>query len=158
MTFENSWDPAKTQENVGPDLDPNCLTFWWYPQGGVGGNSIPRLGPFFGGFKSWISIFFGVFRKMNIFWGRTILWIFFEVITKLDWFWRSFLCILGYFLKVNVQNGDFFRVAKISNIYWGIPEIPDILFGETVDAGFEPTYEINKTTPPPPGSTPGRKC
>ena len=31
----------------------------------------------------------------------------------------SFLCILGSFLKVRVQNGDTFWVAKILNIYWG---------------------------------------
>ena len=29
------------------------------------------------------------------------------------------LCILGSFLKVIEQNGDFFWVAKISNIFWG---------------------------------------
>ena len=39
----------------------------------------------------------------------------------------SFLCILGYFLKVNVQSGDiFFRVAKTSNIF-EVLDIPDIL-------------------------------
>ena len=37
-----------------------------------------------------------------------ILWIVFGAITKLDWFKRSFLCILGSFLKVNEQNGDVF--------------------------------------------------
>ena len=30
---------------------------------------------------------------------------FFEVITKLDYIKGSFLCILGSFLKVEVQNG-----------------------------------------------------
>ena len=44
------------------------------------------------------------------------------------------------FLKVNVQNRDIFGVAKISNIFWGIPDIPD-MFLLTVDAGSEPTYE-----------------
>ena len=39
---------------------------------------ICRLQPFFGGSK------FGFFRKMNIFGGMKILWIFFGVITKLD--------------------------------------------------------------------------
>ena len=29
------------------------------------------------------------------------------------------LCILGSFLKVNVQNGDIFGVSKFSNIIWG---------------------------------------
>ena len=35
-------------------------------------------------------------------------------------FTGSFLCILGYFLKVNVQSGGYFLgVAKISNIFGG---------------------------------------
>ena len=34
---------------------------------------------------------------------------------------------LGYFLKVKIQNGDNFGVAKISNIF-GVFEIPDIFF------------------------------
>ena len=59
----------------------------------------------------------GGFRKMNFFLGMKILWIFLWVITKLDWFQGSFLCILGSFLKVNLQNGDNFGVAKISNIF-----------------------------------------
>ena len=49
-----------------------------------------------------------IFRKMNIFGGMKILWIFLGVITKLYCIKGSFLCILGYFLKVKVQNGDIF--------------------------------------------------
>ena len=45
---------------------------------------------------------------MNIFWGMKILLIFFGVITKLDYILGSFLCILGSFLKIKVQNGDVF--------------------------------------------------
>ena len=30
-----------------------------------------------------------------------------------------FLCTLGSFLKVNIQNRDIFGVAKISNIFLG---------------------------------------
>ena len=26
LTFANSLDPDQAQQNVGPDLDPNCLT------------------------------------------------------------------------------------------------------------------------------------
>ena len=26
ITFANSLDPDQAQQNVGPDLDPNCLT------------------------------------------------------------------------------------------------------------------------------------
>ena len=47
------------------------------PGGGYSDSSyIRRLGSFLGS-KFWISIFFGVFRKMNIFWGMKILSIFF---------------------------------------------------------------------------------
>ena len=30
ITFANSLDPDQAQQNVRPDLDPNCLTPWWY--------------------------------------------------------------------------------------------------------------------------------
>ena len=30
ITFANSLDPDKTSQNIKPDLDPNCLTLWWY--------------------------------------------------------------------------------------------------------------------------------
>ena len=31
MTFaNNSLDPDQAQQNVGPDLDPDCLTIWCY--------------------------------------------------------------------------------------------------------------------------------
>ena len=42
---------------------------------------------------------------MNISWGMKILWIYFGVITKLDYIKGSFLCILGSFLKVKVLYG-----------------------------------------------------
>ena len=33
ITFANSLDPDQAWQNVGPDLNPNCLTFWWYSFG-----------------------------------------------------------------------------------------------------------------------------
>ena len=30
ITFASSLDPDKAWQNVGPDLDPKCLTLWWY--------------------------------------------------------------------------------------------------------------------------------
>ena len=30
ITFANSLDPDQARHNVGPDLDPNCLTPRWY--------------------------------------------------------------------------------------------------------------------------------
>ena len=42
------------------------------------------------------------------------------VIAKLDYIKRSFLCILGLFLKVKVQNGGyFFGLLKIQILFWG---------------------------------------
>ena len=46
--------------------------------------------------------------KINIFGGIKILGIFLGVITIMDYFWGSFLCILGYFLQVTVQNENTF--------------------------------------------------
>ena len=63
--------------------------------------------------------YFGVYRKMNIFWGMKILWIFLGVITKIDYVYGPLLCILGSFLEVKVQNGGYFGVAKISIIFLG---------------------------------------
>ena len=30
ITFANSLNPDQARQNVGPDLDPNCLTLRWY--------------------------------------------------------------------------------------------------------------------------------
>ena len=49
-----------------------------------------------------------------------ILWILLGVITKLDIIYGSFLCILGYFLKVKVQNvGYLFGLLKVQIFFWG---------------------------------------
>ena len=69
---------------------------------------ICRLGSIFFGSKFLISIFFGVFRKINIFLGMKIVWIFFGGHHEIGLYLGSFLCIFGSFLKVNVQNGGYF--------------------------------------------------
>ena len=98
------------------------------------------------GFKILNFNIFWVFRKINILGGMKILWIFFWVITKLDYIKRSFLCILGSFLKVKVQNGGIFGGLLKIQIFFGVREIPDIFFwgggGCAVDAyaWSEPTY------------------
>ena len=50
----------------------------WDSPGGGGGYSdvlyTRRLESLFGGSKFRMSIFLGVFRKINIFWGMKILW------------------------------------------------------------------------------------
>ena len=65
------------------------------------------LGTFFlgGGQNFGFQYIFGVFRKINIFWGLMILWIFFGGHHKIGLYLGAFLCILGSFLKVKVQNG-----------------------------------------------------
>ena len=30
ITFANCLNPDQAQQNVRPDLDPNCMTLWWY--------------------------------------------------------------------------------------------------------------------------------
>ena len=30
IIFANSLDPDQAPQNVGSDLNPNCLTLWWY--------------------------------------------------------------------------------------------------------------------------------
>ena len=32
FTFTSSLDPDQARQNVGPDLDPNCLIVRWYPE------------------------------------------------------------------------------------------------------------------------------
>ena len=59
--------------------------------------------------------------------------------------------IKGLFLRSRYRIGIFFWVAKISNIFFGALEIPDIFLGYTVDAGSEPTYAEKIRVPPPPG-------
>ena len=49
----------------------------------------------------------------------TILLIFFGVITELDYIEGSFLCILGSFLKVKVQNGGYFWGLLKFQIFFG---------------------------------------
>ena len=53
----------------------------------------------------------------------------FGVITKLNYIEVSFLCILGSFLKVKVQNGGYFLGLVKFQIFFGVREIPDIFFG-----------------------------
>ena len=68
---------------------------------------------------------FGGFQKNKYFWGIKILWIFFlgggggGGITELDYFLRSFLCILGFFQGQCTEWEYFLGVAKISNIFLG---------------------------------------
>ena len=69
---------------------------------------------------------------------------------KIGLVWGSFLCNLGSFFKVKVQNWDIFLGLLKFQIFFGVLEIPDIFFGWTVYAGSEPTYAEKIRVPPPP--------
>ena len=68
---------------------------------------IRRLGSFLGVQNFEFQYLFG-FLENEYFWGMTILWTFFGVITKLDYINGSFVCILGTFLKVKRKNWGIF--------------------------------------------------
>ena len=61
----------------------------------------------------------------------------------------SFLCIFGSFFKVNVQNENIFAWQKFQ-VYFGVLNVPDIFWRQTVDAGPNPTPEEKVRVPPPP--------
>ena len=69
---------------------------------------------------------------MNIFWGMKILWIFFWGHPKIGLVLgvTLFLCILGSFFKVNIQNRDIFLGCKNFKYFFGVFEISDIFWGE----------------------------
>ena len=56
---------------------------------------------------------------------------------------------LRVFFKVNVQNENIFAWQKFQ-IFFGVLNIPDIFWRQTVDAGPNPTYEERVRVPPPP--------
>ena len=56
-----------------------------------------------------------------------ILWIFFGVITKLDY--TMHFSILGSFLKAKVQNGGYFLGCLNFKYLFGVLEILDIFWG-----------------------------
>ena len=58
-----------------------------------------------------------------------ILWIFFWGRHKIGLYLGVFLCILGSFLKVIVQNEDIFLRLLKFEIFFGMLEIPDIFWG-----------------------------
>ena len=59
----------------------------------------------------------------------------------------SFLCIFGSFFKVNVQNENIFAWQKFQ-VYFGVLNVPDIFWRQTVDAGPNPTPEEKVRVPP----------
>ena len=77
------------------------------------------------------SIFLGVFRKINIFGGMKILWIFFGGHHKIGLYLGGISMLLGSFLKVKVQNrGYFLGFLKFQIFFWGCLKFLIFLGGE----------------------------
>ena len=66
----------------------------------------------------------------------------------------SFLCILGSFLKINLQFENIFAWQKNSTIF-GVLDIPDIFWRQTVDSGPNPTYKEKMRVSPHTHTHPG---
>ena len=87
-----------------------------------------RLRPFGGGVKTLnFNIFGGFQKKMNIFAGMKILWIFLGVITNSTIFRGHFYAFKGLSLRSRYRMGVFIWAAF--QIVLGVLEIPDIFFG-----------------------------
>ena len=67
---------------------------------------------------------------MNIFGGIKILWIFLGSSQNWAIFRGHFYAFLGFFLSQGTEWGIIFGVPKISNILFGVLEIPYIFGGE----------------------------
>ena len=59
-----------------------------------------------------------------------------------------FYVLFGSFLKVNVQNENIFAWQKFQ-IFFGVLDIPDIFWRQTVDAGPNLTFEEKRESIPP---------
>ena len=72
----------------------------------------------------------GVFRKINIFWGMKILWIFFGGSSHI-WtiFSGHFYAFYGLFLRSRYRIGDVLFVLPKFQTFFGVLEIPDIFLG-----------------------------
>ena len=121
---KNTYIPFKDKMSQYPCADPEkssqrflLLSFTYLSQGCTpGGYSdifihIRRLGNVSCS-KFWILILLGVFRKMNIILSWKILWIFFGVISKLDYIWGSVLCSLWSFLKAMDKKWNIFLLLN----------------------------------------------
>ena len=86
---------------------------------------------------------------MNIFCGMKILYLFFWGHHKIGLYLGVFLCILGVFLMVKVQNGRYFFGLVKFQIFLGVLKIPDIFFFRAVDAGPSLRMQKNESTPSP---------
>ena len=82
-----------------------------------------------GGSKFRISIFFGVFRNMNIFGGMKILWIFFGSSQS----WASLrvisMQVRVFFKGQGTELGYVFGLLNYKYLF-GVLEIPDLFWGE----------------------------
>ena len=105
---------------------------------------------FWGVQNSEFQYFLGFLEKWIFLGGMKILWIFFWGHHKIGLVWGSFLCNLGSFFKVKVENWNIFLgLLKFQIFFWGAWN-SWYFWGWTVDAGSEPTYAEKIEYPPPP--------
>ena len=95
-------------------------------------------------------MFFGVFRKIIIFWGMKILWIFFWGHHKIGLYFG----VIFMHFRVLVQNGDIFLGCQNFKKIFGVLEISDKFFGVKgrcwVRAYICRKIESTPSGPPPP--------
>ena len=114
----------------------------------------------FWGPKFWISIFFGFFKKINIFGGMKFLWIFFLSYHKIGLYLVVISMHLSFFfLRSRYRIRDIFVGCQNFKYFLGCLKFLIFLGGGgggggegwTVDAGPEPTYvwKYQSTLPPP---------
>ena len=128
--------------------------------GGGGGGALifsymRRLGSFGGeGSKFGISIFFGVFRKMNIFGGLKILWILLGSSQNLTIFRGHFYAFQGLFLWSRYRMGDIFWGLLKFQIIFGCLKF--LIFSWVNGRCWTRAYirRKNESTPPPPALSP----
>ena len=124
---------TKLYKNISSSSFHQNLQKQSHPRGTLTFSYIRRLGSFFG-VRNFEFHYFCVFRKMNVFWVRRyfrfFLFIYFFFIFffflggggghhKIELYKRSFLCILGQFLRSRDRMGIFIWVLKTSNIFLG---------------------------------------
>ena len=122
----SGWEGSFEHQNLALKVIENTILHTTR-QGGY--SDIRRLVPFFGVQNSEFQYFLGFSEKWIFVWGMKILWILFWGHHKIGLVWGSFLCNLGSFFKVKVQNWDIW-VAKISNIFLGCLEFLIFFLGE----------------------------
>ena len=88
-------------------------------------------------------------RRINIFGGMKILWIFLGVITNWIGLWVIFMHFRFFLLKSMYNMGIFFGLLKFQIFFWGMPDIPYIFLGVNSRCSAQAyVWRKNESTPP----------